>query len=197
MSLSALIARCWGWFQSARRGTVCVASWTVAVVLVQLVGMSGAIAAPLAIEINATAADGVGASLGSITVEDTDYGLLLTPNLGNLPPGVHGFHIHQNPDCGAAEKDGSAVPGLAAGGHFDPTGAGAHLGPYALGHLGDLPPLMVDADGTAMLPVLAPRPTVADLQGRSLTIHAGGDNYSDHPAPLGGGGARIACGVVS
>jgi Cu-Zn family superoxide dismutase len=27
-------------------------------------------------------------------------------------------------------------------------------------------------------------------------IHAGGDNYSDEPAPLGGGGARVACGVV-
>jgi Cu-Zn family superoxide dismutase len=27
-------------------------------------------------------------------------------------------------------------------------------------------------------------------------IHAGGDNYSDQPVPLGGGGARIACGVV-
>jgi Cu-Zn family superoxide dismutase len=27
-------------------------------------------------------------------------------------------------------------------------------------------------------------------------LHAGGDNHSDHPAPLGGGGARIACGVI-
>jgi Cu-Zn family superoxide dismutase len=27
-------------------------------------------------------------------------------------------------------------------------------------------------------------------------IHAGGDNYSDTPKPLGGGGERIACGVV-
>jgi Cu-Zn family superoxide dismutase len=27
-------------------------------------------------------------------------------------------------------------------------------------------------------------------------IHEGGDNYSDEPAPLGGGGARIACGVI-
>ena len=24
----------------------------------------------------------------------------------------------------------------------------------------------------------------------------GGDNYSDQPVPLGGGGARIACGVA-
>ena len=27
-------------------------------------------------------------------------------------------------------------------------------------------------------------------------IHAGGDNYSDEPQPLGGGGGRIACGVI-
>jgi superoxide dismutase, Cu-Zn family len=27
-------------------------------------------------------------------------------------------------------------------------------------------------------------------------IHAGGDNYADAPKPLGGGGARVACGVV-
>ena len=27
-------------------------------------------------------------------------------------------------------------------------------------------------------------------------VHAGGDNYSDMPVPLGGGGARVACGVI-
>jgi Cu-Zn family superoxide dismutase len=27
-------------------------------------------------------------------------------------------------------------------------------------------------------------------------IHAGGDNYSDTPKPLGGGGDRLVCGVV-
>jgi Cu-Zn family superoxide dismutase len=27
-------------------------------------------------------------------------------------------------------------------------------------------------------------------------IHAGGDNHADHPEKLGGGGARIGCGVV-
>ncbi|MEW3305172.1 hypothetical protein MZT66_26250 [Escherichia coli] len=26
--------------------------------------------------------------------------------------------------------------------------------------------------------------------------HAGGDNHDDHPEPLGGGGARIACGII-
>ena len=42
----------------------------------------------------------------------------------------------------------------------------------------------------------APNLAVKDLKGRSVIIHAGGDNYSDQPAPLGGGGARIACGVI-
>lgn len=27
-------------------------------------------------------------------------------------------------------------------------------------------------------------------------IHAGSDNHADHPQPLGGGGARVACGVI-
>jgi Cu-Zn family superoxide dismutase len=27
-------------------------------------------------------------------------------------------------------------------------------------------------------------------------IHAGGDNYADAPAPLGGGGPRIVCGLI-
>ena len=38
--------------------------------------------------------------------------------------------------------------------------------------------------------------TLADFRGKSLMIHEGGDNYSDTPKPLGGGGTRIACGVV-
>jgi Cu-Zn family superoxide dismutase len=37
---------------------------------------------------------------------------------------------------------------------------------------------------------------VSGIRGKALMIHAGGDNYSDRPAPLGGGGARIACGVI-
>jgi hypothetical protein len=44
--------------------------------------------------------------------------------------------------------------------------------------------------------VTVPHLTLADVKGRSIMIHVGGDNYSDQPAPLGGGGARIACGVV-
>ena len=134
--------------------------------------------------------------IGTVKVSSSPYGSVLTPDLKYLSPGLHGFHVHQNPDCGPDIKGGKRVPGLAAGGHYDPAGAGKHEGPYGNGHLGDLPALYVDADGNANHPVLTPRVKISDLKSRSLMIHAEGDNYSDNPKKLGGGGSRAACGVV-
>jgi Cu-Zn family superoxide dismutase len=154
-------------------------------------------AASLVLTMNAIDAGGVGRSIGTVQMRDTKYGLLITPKLSDLPRGLHGFHVHENPACGPASPNGQTGAGLAAGGHYDPAKTGKHLGPDdPSGHLGDLPLLVVDPDGTATLPVLAPRLKVKDVKGRSLMVHAGGDNYSDQPAPLGGGGARIACGVI-
>lgn len=153
-------------------------------------------AAEIVVTIHLSTDAGPGKEVGTIKVQDTAHGALFTPNLRDLPPGMHGFHVHEHAQCGPADKDGKMTAGHAAGSHFDPGKTGKHLGPYGDGHLGDLPPLYVDANGTATLPVLAPRLKLADLKGRSLMIHAGGDNYSDQPAALGGGGARIACGVV-
>jgi Cu-Zn family superoxide dismutase len=93
-------------------------------------------------------------------------------------------------------KDGKMVAGLAAGAHYDPDASGKHLGPKGAGHRGDLETLKVGPDGVAAVPVTAARLKLKDIAGRSLMIHAGGDNFSDQPEPLGGGGARIACGVV-
>ncbi|MGA9110035.1 MAG: superoxide dismutase [Cu-Zn] SodC [Smithella sp.] len=155
-----------------------------------------ALADEMVIKVHLVSDQGIGKSIGTITATDSKYGLILTPQLSDLPPGIHGFHVHQNPDCNHAMKDGKHVPALAAGGHYDPLKTGKHEGPYGKGHLGDLPALYAGADGKATLPVAAPRLKVSDLKGRSLMIHAGGDNYSDSPEVLGGGGARIACGVI-
>jgi Cu-Zn family superoxide dismutase len=139
---------------------------------------------------------GTGASIGSVTFIDTPQGLAIEPGLAKLPPGPHGFHVHENPDCGPKEQDGKMVPGLAAGAHYDPGHTKAHRGPqHTDGHRGDLPRLVVEKDGTSMAKMLAPHLKIADLKGRSLIIHADGDNYADTPKPLGGGGGRIACGV--
>lgn len=130
-----------------------------------------------------------GQLMGVVQFQDTQYGLLITPNIEGLKPGVYGFHLHQNPSC-----DNFA---MAAGGHFDPGHTGKHLGPYnPHGHLGDLPALAVNQQGQAILPILAPRLKVSDLKKHALIIHQGGDNYSDHPEKLGGGGKRMICGVI-
>lgn len=139
---------------------------------------------------------GVGAEVGQVIVSESRYGLVLTPALHGLPPGLHGFHLHQNPSCEPAVKDGKPMAAGAAGGHYDPDNAAAHGQSWGPGHLGDLPALVVDVAGNADEAVLAPRLKLADLKGRALVIHAGGDNHADQPRPLGGGGQRIACGVT-
>ncbi len=151
---------------------------------------------PNTIEMHKLSAEGVGARIGTIRISETPYGTLFTPDLRDLTPGLHGFHLHTEGNCGPGERDGEMVPGLAAGGHYDPAGTGVHSGPYGQGHLGDLPAIYVDQEGKATHSVLAPRLKLTELRGRSLMIHAGGDTYSDRPTPMGGGGARVACGVV-
>lgn len=139
---------------------------------------------------------GVVKAAGTVAIDEIPYGLVLTPDLQGLSPGLHGFHVHQNPSCAPAQKEGKMVPGLGAGGHYDPLATSHHGPPWGDGHLGDLPVLYVDTNGHATVPVLAPRLKLTDLKGRALMIHAGGDNYSDQPKKLGGGGARMACGVI-
>ena len=149
----------------------------------------------LTVTMNVVDADGVGAAVGTVTVTESKYGLVFTPDLKGLPPGLHGFHVHENGSCAPGEKDGKKVPAGAAGGHLDPAKTGRHGFPWGDGHLGDLPALYVNADGVATQPVLAPRLTLGDIKGHALMVHAGGDNHDDHPMTLGGGGARIVCGV--
>ena len=150
----------------------------------------------LTVELKALSESGTGASAVKVVIRETQYGLEFTPTLKGLTQGVHGFHVHENPSCDPKEQNGKMVAGLAAGGHYDPAGTKKHGLPWGDGHLGDLPPLYVDMAGSASNPVLSPRLKLADVRGRSLMVHAGGDNHSDQPAPLGGGGARIVCGVI-
>lgn len=142
-------------------------------------------------------ASGVQQQIGTITFADSEKdGLIISPALSGLTPGPHGFHIHENPSCAPKEKDGKIVAALAAGPHYDPEKTGKHKGPRGGGHVGDLPRLEVDGDGDATTVIILSDVSTADIAGRSIMIHEGGDNYADSPAPLGGGGARIACGVI-
>ena len=137
--------------------------------------------------------------VGTIGINATPYGVVFTPNLSGIKvqaAGMHGFHMHTNPSCAPTNNQGKKVLGGAAGGHYDPAKTNSHGHPWTdNNHLGDLPALYVNKDGKITMPVLAPRLKLADLPGHSLMIHVGGDNYSNMPT-LGGGGARMICGVI-
>jgi Cu-Zn family superoxide dismutase len=166
--------------------------------LIALAGvLPSAALADYRVEMNAIDLRGVGASLGTVVVTEAPQGgVMLKPELKGLPPGTHGFHMHEFANCGAKEKDGKLSAGELAGGHWDPDKAGKHGSPAGGGHRGDLPPLQVAADGSATGAVAAPKLKLTDFRNKALVIHAGGDNHSDQPKPNGGGGERIACGAV-
>ncbi|HEY2455303.1 MAG TPA: superoxide dismutase [Cu-Zn] SodC [Scandinavium sp.] len=169
----------------------------ITLTLLTLAISTGAYAASTDVEMNLVTSQAVGQSIGEVQITETDKGLEFAPDLKALPPGEHGFHVHANGSCQPAMKEGKPSAAEAAGGHFDPHHSGKHEGPNGMGHLGDLPVLVVNNDGKATQPVLAPRLKKLDeIKGKALMIHVGGDNMSDQPKPLGGGGVRFACGVI-
>ena len=85
-----------------------------------------AAAADIVVPMNLVDENGIGNAVGQVTISESKYGLVFTPALNGLAPGLHGFHVHQNPDCGPKEMDGKRVPALAAGGHYDPEKANRH-----------------------------------------------------------------------
>jgi Cu-Zn family superoxide dismutase len=169
--------------------------FVAAVLLIASAGGARA-AKPVKVTMSFITVDGVGKPAGTITLKETKDGVTLDTDLKGLPPGEHGFHVHEKGSCEPADKEGKKTAGQAAGGHFDPEATKAHKGPAGGGHKGDLPRLTVSDKGDAKVKLDAKGMKLADFSGKALMIHAGGDNYSDTPKPLGGGGDRIVCGVV-
>ena len=129
---------------------------------------------------------------GKVTFRETAEGLKVHAEFQNAPPGKHGFHIHENGDCG----DG----GKAAGGHYNPEGAPhGFLSKDGLGHVhaGDLGNIDIAADGTGMLDEVIPGLTLKgakyNILGRSVILHEKEDDFGQ---PTGNAGGRIGCGVI-
>jgi Cu-Zn family superoxide dismutase len=121
-----------------------------------------------------------------------------------LPPGFHGFHVHAIGVCDPATGFTSA------GGHLNP--ANVTHGDHA----GDLPVLLVNADGSAQATVATDRfsmDQLLDADGSAMVVHAAADNYANIPTryhshdanvfgpdpttlSAGDSGDRIACGRV-
>jgi Cu-Zn family superoxide dismutase len=146
------------------------------------------------VDINRISKDGVGNKIGTVVLSEGKNGTSFKISVKGLPAAQRGFHVHEKGDCSPGMKDGKMEAGIAAGEHYDPEGHKSHKGPKGKGHKGDLPLLNGNASGIEQT-VAAPRLKLADIKGRSLVIHEGGDNYSDNPEN-GGGKGRVACGVI-
>src|SRR6516225_9649553 len=97
------------WEDSMKPHTVTLAS------AIFVSAASIAYAASTTVNINAIDANGVGKKIGTIELSDTNEGLRITPQLTELPPGDHGFHIHLNPNCGPGSgPNGQPAAGMAA-----------------------------------------------------------------------------------
>jgi superoxide dismutase, Cu-Zn family len=146
----------------------------------------------------ATLTDETGQKVGRVWMYERrgNDAVQLMIRASDLPPGFHGFHIHTTGRCDAPTF-------TTAGGHFNPTGA-THGD-----HAGDLPSLLVNADGTATLETATDRFSIADLRdadGSAVIVHSGRDNFANIPERYGGpdpetlntgdAGSRLACGVV-
>lgn len=109
-------------------------------------------------------------------------------------PSAHGLHIHQKGSCAAL--DGG--PALAAGDHWNPTGA-EHGHPTSENHhVGDLGNIDIDHTGRGSKMFSSQEFYVHDgglsVVGRSVVFHAWPD---DGASPgEGNSGPRLGCGVV-
>jgi Cu-Zn family superoxide dismutase len=133
-----------------------------------------------------------GETIGRATLSDSPFGVLMRLEARGLTPGWHGLHFHEKGDCSKADF-------TSAGGHtHGGTAARVHglMNPKA-NESGDLPNLYVAADGTGAAEVFTGATSLRalmDADGTAVVIHAAPDDHMSQP--IGGAGARVACGVV-
>ncbi len=146
----------------------------------------------------ATLMDASGNRVGRAVLTQGPTGLLIRIEATGMTSGWHGVHIHATGQCDA--------PFTSAGAHIN------HADPKAPHGLlnaegpddGDLPNVFADAQGRVNAEVFTTRARIAsegpgqwlwDTDGSAIVIHASPDDHSTQP--IGGAGARVACGVMA
>lgn len=137
-----------------------------------------------------------GKKIGTVELEETGDGVRLNINLFNLPPGEHGFHIH--------ESGSFTVPDFnSAKGHFNPFSKEHGRDNPKGQHGGDLPNIAVNSKGEFKGVMVAKEVTLKKGKinslfkegGTSFIIHEGPDDMKSNPA--GNAGGRIAGGIIT
>ena len=143
-----------------------------------------------------TFVDASGSAIGSLHLAEDARGVVhVNVQVQGLSTGLHGIHIHAVGSC--------VGPAFAsAGGHYNPLVRQHGLQNPSGPHAGDLPNLVVDAEGEGSLNAKTDRVTLTsgvatllDGDGSAFIIHANPDDQVTD-AGNGGSGPRIACGVI-
>ncbi len=134
-----------------------------------------------------------GTPAGTVELLTNGGNLSLRVAVTGIPEGTHGFHLHTTGECAPPDF-------TSAGGHLNPAGKEhGHENP-AGSHLGDLPNLVVAADGTASTTAdlgsedQSVIDSLFDADGTAVVVHADADDYRTDPT--GNAGSRLACGVL-
>ncbi len=129
---------------------------------------------------------------GQVTLNETPTGLEVDVKIANVPPGKHGFHIHEKGDC--------SDQGKAAGGHYNPDGVAHGMvmkDGFQHAHAGDFGNIEVGPDGTGTLKMVIPGLNLTgekyNVEGKAVILHEKEDDFGQ---PTGNAGGRIGCGVI-
>ncbi|KAE9416908.1 hypothetical protein Angca_010310, partial [Angiostrongylus cantonensis] len=137
-------------------------------------------------------------AIGVLDVKQCRGVMTINGTVSGLPPGLHGFHVHEYGDLG----NGC----LAAGNHYNPFKRN-HGGPKSLSsrrHVGDLGSIMTPATGSTPINIRDTLTTFSGIRGivgRAFVIHANvddlGNGGNEGSRTTGNAGSRLACGIIS
>lgn len=157
--------------------------------------------------------DSNGGTVGRVQVREFPQGTLFVVELDSLPPGAHGFHIHERGTCNPPDFE-------SARDHYSPLDNSHGFANPRGYHGGDLPNVHAnangwvraeffahhlvitsdrgraaggDADESSAFAPEAPGPfELLDDNGAAIVVHENPDDYRSEDSA----GGRIACGVI-
>lgn len=144
---------------------------------------------------NAELIDTSGNVIGQANLKQGPHGVLIHVRVTGLSPGKHGLHLHSHGDClpetGFKSAEGHVGKMEGAHGLMNPQGP----------EPGDLPNIFVGEDGvgemeafTSLVSLDGGTHGLLDEDGSTFVIHQDADDHITQP--IGGAGARVACGTI-
>lgn len=136
-----------------------------------------------------------GGLLARSTITGAADGMMrVSVEAAGLRPGTYAVHVHMIGRCDAPAFE-------SAGAHWNPTNRQHGTQNPQGKHQGDLPNLLVGANGAGSIAYVVRNARVTggatpllDADGAAVLVHAQPDDYRTDPS--GNSGARIACGVL-